>query len=354
MDDLKIDGHKLLYHPGRVSNWLGGAAVYPIYMEISPTARCNHRCVFCAFDYVEYPDRSLETGRLKRIIAEIAGLGVKSIMYAGEGEPFLHPDMAKIIAHTKRCGIDTAVATNATLLTPAAADACLGSLAWMRVSMNAGTPLGYAFVHGTSEKMFHKAVDNLKYAVELKRREGLGCTIGAQLVLVGENMGEVLPLAELLSEAGADYLTVKPCVSHPLSRHGRAEECDPAEIERLHGELEKFENENFKIVFRRHSFRKLAAERQRYGACHGINFFAEIASDGEVYTCGPFLGVKEHSYGNINESSFREIWEGERRKKVLRHVSELDVGRCMPNCRLDEINLYLWQLLNPPDHVNFI
>jgi hypothetical protein len=33
---------------------------------------------------------------------------------------------------------------------------------------------------------------------------------------------------------------------------------------------------------------------------------------------------------------------------------KLDVSRCRVNCRMDEINRYLWDLKSPPEHVNFI
>ena len=53
-DTYGIDSHKLHYHPDRVARWMEGANTYPIYMEISPSGTCNHRCVFCALDFMEY------------------------------------------------------------------------------------------------------------------------------------------------------------------------------------------------------------------------------------------------------------------------------------------------------------
>ena len=43
--------------------------------------------------------------------------GLKSIVYAGEGEPLLHKEAFDIINYTKALGIDAAVSTNGVLLT---------------------------------------------------------------------------------------------------------------------------------------------------------------------------------------------------------------------------------------------
>jgi hypothetical protein len=34
--------------------------------------------------------------------------------------------------------------------------------------------------------------------------------------------------------------------------------------------------------------------------------------------------------------------------------TEFDINECRLNCRMNSINSYLWDLLHPPDHVNFI
>ncbi|MDH4101591.1 MAG: radical SAM protein, partial [Nitrospirota bacterium] len=99
MDEFRIDSHKLIFHVDRVARWQRGEDVFPIYAEISPIGACNHRCTYCALDYMEYNPRSLDTGILKTRLTEMGRLGLKSVMYAGEGEPFLHKDIAEIINH---------------------------------------------------------------------------------------------------------------------------------------------------------------------------------------------------------------------------------------------------------------
>jgi hypothetical protein len=66
-------------------------------------------------------------------------------------------------------------------------------------------------------------------------------------------------------------------------------------------------------------------------------------------------GEERFRVGNIHQQGFRQIWEGDRRRDLLRWVEdELDVRTCQPNCRMAAVNEHLGQLKNPPEHVNFI
>ncbi len=122
MDKYRIDSHKLLYHVPRVSRWLDGEQVYPIYMEISPSGTCNHRCTFCALDFMHYQKRFLDAPVLCERLEEMGKCGLKSVMYGGEGEPLMHRQIGMIIEHTKKCGIDVALTTNAALLSEGLAE----------------------------------------------------------------------------------------------------------------------------------------------------------------------------------------------------------------------------------------
>jgi hypothetical protein len=49
------------------------------------------------------------------------------------------------------------------------------------------------------------------------------------------------------------------------------------------------------------------------------------------------------------------MWDSERRKEItLRIQNDLDISKCMPFCRPDSVNTFLWELKNPPIHANFI
>ena len=111
-DRFAIDGHKLYWHLDRVSDWQKNRLIAPIYVEISPVSYCNHQCLFCGLDFAHEERASLDADILMTKIEEMGRLGVKSIMFAGEGEPLLHPRMAEIASHTRNCGIDVSITTN--------------------------------------------------------------------------------------------------------------------------------------------------------------------------------------------------------------------------------------------------
>ncbi|MBM3252758.1 MAG: radical SAM protein [Candidatus Omnitrophica bacterium] len=353
MEDLRVDNHKLMYHIERLHSWLRGEDIYPVYIEISPSGTCNHRCIFCAFEYLNYKSQFIDKKVLKRTLRGLAKCRVKSIMFSGEGEPFLHKNLPEFILYAKQVGLDVACAINGVLFTPEIAKQCLSALTWIKVSINAGTRKTYSKIHGCKEKDFDKVIFNLKEAVDIKRQNGHPCTIGAQIVLLPENIKEIEILANSLRKIGIQYLVVKPFIKHLMSGHNISREITDKELFALENRLKEFSKNDFKIYFRAHSFIKLKEPRP-YKRCLGLPFFCEITSNGNIYTCGPYLGDSNFCYGNIYKDSFIEIWKGRKRKQILERISKLDVSRCMKNCRLDEINRYLWELRNLPPHVNFI
>ncbi len=363
MDNFKIDSHKLNFHPRRVADWLEATdwerakKVYPIYLEVSPSGFCNHRCIFCSLDFMGYQKKFLDADVLKKRISEMAKLGVKSIMFAGEGEPLLHKDMADIAIYTKNAGIDTAFTTNGSLLTEKFCYKALDSIEWVKVSVDAGMPKTYAKVHGVSEKQFALVLKNIANAVRIRNEKKSSCVIGSQMLLLPENIKEVVILAKKLRDTGCNYFVVKPHSQHPQSHTRQYERLiySHDDIDALKKDLEKFDSRNFQVVIRKHTAIKLEEALKPYSKCYSAPFFwAYITASGDVYSCSMFLGDKRFLLGNIYRRSFQEIWEGEKRKRNWLMMKEFDAKSCRKNCRMDECNRFLHQLKNPPPHVNFI
>jgi radical SAM protein with 4Fe4S-binding SPASM domain len=355
MDEFRIDSHKLTYHVKRVNDWLDGKDVYPIYVEVSPAGACNHRCTYCALDYMEYLPRFLDPALLKERLSEMAALGIKSVMFAGEGEPLLHKAIASIIRHTRGSGIDAAVTSNGVLFGEELAEKTLPSITWIKISINAATPGTYALIHRTDESDFDRVIKNIAGAVRIRDGSALKTTIGMQMILLPENVDEAVLLAEKARDIGADYLVIKSYSQHSLSITDRYEDIKYSEYLGLKDKLEKISDKRFNVVFRVHAMKKLAEETRGYERCLALPFWSYIDAGGGVWGCSAYLGDERFLFGNINENTFEEIWKGEKRSKAMEFVgTELDTSECRRNCRMDEVNRYLRDIKNPPAHVNFI
>ncbi len=356
MDRYGIDHHKLHYHPQRVADWLAGRTVWPIYMELSPAGACNHRCTFCGLDYVGYQTRFLAWDMLRERIAELGRLGLKSLMHGGEGEPLLHRDLPRIVEHGHACGIDQALTTNGVLFTEDAARRILPHSEWVKVSINAGTRETYAAIHRTKPADFDIVLANIERAAALRARHGWGCTLGLQMVLLPENRAEAATLAARARELGADYLVIKPYSQHPRSETTTYKDVRYHDDQALAEALAREATDRFQVILRARTMRKWDEQDHPYNRCLALPFWSYVDAGGNVWGCSVYLGDERFRYGNLYEQTFRQIWEGERRRRHLDWVArELDARTCRLNCRMDEANRYLWALQRePPPHVNFI
>ncbi|MBT6047194.1 MAG: radical SAM protein [Candidatus Scalindua sp.] len=354
MNKYRIDSHKLMYHLPLVCDWLNGENICPIYMEISLVGSCNHRCVFCAYDFIGYPNRKLDCDRLLRFIDEAKEAGVKSFLFAGEGEPLLHPDIEKFIIYSKNSGIDVGLFTNGQLLREELAESILPFLTFVRFSFNGGTKENYADIHKVKPAVFEKVVSNIKRASEIKERDSLDVDIGVQYVLLPENVAYLIKAVKTLKDTGIGYFVIKPFVQQSnLQSYRIGEQLDLNNIEGVLNEAESFSNKNFMVIARRESFEGYG--KKKYKHCYGTSFVSVLNSAGDIATCLPYWDKEDFVIGNINKNTFRDIWFGGRRKKIKGYLeSELSVQECPPNCRPNAINEFLWNLKSPPEHINFV
>lgn len=354
-DQFRIDSHKLMLHPKRVADWMAGGKIYPLYMELGPSGACNHRCCFCGVDFAGYKSDFMDFEKLSPRLAEMGRLGVKSIVYAGEGEPFLNKKMPEIILKTKESGIDVAIATNAVLLTPEVSKTILPSVSWIKVSLNAGTAETYAGIHRTDPNDFNRVVDNITAAVKIRKELNSSCTLGAQILLLPENEHEIEALAALCKKIGLDYLVVKPYSHHPQSRSDVYKNIVYDGYAELAAKVCAYSSDSFNVVFRVNIMKSWNEKQHSYNKCNALPFWAHIDAVGNVWGCSVYLQNEHFLYGNIFENTFEEIWNGEKRSKSMEWCEEnLDPHNCRVNCRMDKINQYLWELCNPGPHVNFI
>ena len=351
-ENIRMDSHKLIYHPDVVARWMKGENIYPIEVEISPSGACNHRCVFCAVDYIGYQPDFLDKDIILRDISQMSKRGLKSVICSGEGEPLLNVDMPNIANGIKACGVDVAMSTNGVLFTKEKAQDCLAAFTWIRFSVASMEENSYDKLQRGKKGDLEKVKINLADAIKIKRDKKLKTTLGVQCLLMPENMMQLENMARQLKEIGVDYFTIKPYSQHLHSKN--TFKINYKEMLEFEQEIKKYATKDFSIYFRANAMEKMHQVKS-YDRCYGLPFMTHIDAKGNVWPCVAHIGRKEFCYGNIYEQTFEQIWEGEKRWQIVKEINALDINEiCREACRLDEINKYLCDLKNPGEHVNFI
>lgn len=355
MDKYSIDDHKLMYHTKRVNDWMENKPIYPIYIDISPSGVCNHRCKFCCMDYMGYKHLFLDKNIFEKRITEMSKLGVKSVLFAGQGEPLLNKDVGDMIITTRKVGIDIALTTNGVLLNKEFIDKSLSSLSWIKISCAAGTKETHAKVHRTNVNDFDTIFSNLEYTIKVKKENGYKTVIGMQCILLPENADEIESLTERVKNVGLNYLMIKPYSKSTFALNDLYHDVNYNKYLYLSDKLKKFNDKNFYVAYRMDSMNNWDEKYRGYKECLSLPFATTIDASGGVYGCCAYLGNKNLYYGNIYKNTFEEIWNSKEREDALNWAhTKLDLTKCQINCRMDKVNKYLWDLKHPIEHVNFI
>ncbi len=175
-------------------------------------------------------------------------------------------------------------------------------------------------------------------------------------MLLPENIASVEKLVQKLSTLGVDYISITPFNLQNDEQFYKLEKpFELIELDNLFKQLEKYSTDTFKVNARTNAFEQHHKNRD-YEHCYGCNFITAMNSAGDISTCLPYWDNKEYSYGNINEMTFKDIWHGEKRKKIKNFLENgLNVHKCPANCRPNAINSYLYELKYPQvSHLNFI
>lgn len=350
---FQLDSHKLQYHPRLVADYLDGKEIFPLNAEVSLTDACNHHCLFCNFNYMGHKRVSLPEGRMPELAGELARVGVKTLTFAGAGEPLLHPDVFPAFRVAHELGMDLAMSTNGALLKRPQMEEMAAMLAWVRFSINGGSPASYAAVHHCRESDFDKTMKTLAELGEIKRDRNSSMTLGTQCVLVEENHRDIEALANLTRSAGADYFVIKHFYPREESNYRPDMSFrSGAYLDELKAMAEEMSSDRFTMVVR--DAAKLDRNRP-YRQCMGLPFIVYIGEDGLLYTCFSHHEDKKTAIGNILENDFISLWHSPSTREAIRHINEsYDKNRCQANCRHHQINMWLWQLRQPPEHVNFV
>ena len=345
-----IDAHKLSYHPERVVEWKHTGFCFPLHIEVGITNKCNHRCIQCTLNWINHKNDSIDSAAFLKVLNEAASLGVKSIYFAGEGEPTLHKGLGMFVKTAYNLGMKVALSTNGSCLPTL--ESTLPYLSWLRFSVDAASGETFAKIHGVPDTEFGKVLSNIRSCVETVKQGGYGVQIGVQTLLMPENIKEIETLAYLIRDMGVHNFQVKPAHCHPKSSY-QIKTYQYLQ-EGMQNMLEELNSETFTTVVRVKSLERLDQKRT-YEECHAFNFYCLIDACGNVTPCNIFYGEKDYIFGNIYENSLANIWISDRKRMIIEKITRFGHSLCGEyRCRQDVMNRYLERVKNPEVNDEFI
>ncbi len=325
---------KILNHIDLARAIVGGVNPYPVSFEIDPSNTCNHECTWCMYEkFMKEKHVLIPKDIFKSVIAEIIGLETKSITFTGGGEPLTNPTTIELIPYIKREGVSVALVTNGGLLDYEKNQVIVENCSYIRVSIDAGCEATHAQLHRSKNiknDHYKKIVDNLSNIVELKKSLNKDITIGVGFLVHPQNIQEIFAVVTKMKELGVDYVQIRPVCN--LSKEERE-----LVITESRGQIEhslKMIDDDFHIFPILHRFNEILSMDRGYDICYGHALVGIIGADCNVYLCCQLKGDERYVLGNLHETSFREIWNSQRRKDVIHN---LDISGCPP-CRYNKYN----------------
>ena len=346
---------KILWHPDKLAALRKGNVTAPLYVRIKPTNRCNHRCFYCSYADAKLKLRKavdltdeIPWPRLKKVILDMAQMGVKAVTFSGGGEPLLYPRITEALDLVKQKKMDLSMITNGQLLKGKAARS-LYDAKWVRISLDSADAKTFAKVRGVPEHFFRELLKNIK---EFARKKKKHCELGINVVITDKNCAQVYAMAKLMKSLGANHIKYTARITKDLfSYHKKFKHRTIAQINKAKKELE---DSRFKIINKyEDDFRLSMVFERSYAHCPMMQIVTIVAADSKVYLCHDKAYVPGGELGDLRRRSFKAIWRSPGTKALFRTFNARK--KCRHHCVYDERNLLINQVLQPPDaHVNFI
>ena len=324
----------------------------PFHVQIDLSNNCNNSCIACWCNSPLLKEKRLSDeekrqylplGLARELLDEVYRMGATEVYFSGSGEPFMHPQIIKVLEFAKKKNLICHVNTNFTLLDKKKID-CLIDLGvdFLTVSVWAGTPEVYRQVHpGRTEQDFYSLKESLMYLNKKKKEKTGRPFIKVYNVIFNMNyaqLEEMIRFAEHTQSESIEFTvadTVPDSTDILCLNHRQSEEL--AEVAK--GIKRKLDRNSklpsgvllfqFDQFLRRVSItadvKEAKYDRNIIDSmpCYIGWLFARIIPSGEVHSC-----LKAHRVptGSLYLNRFSEIWNSRRqvdfRKKALQYKKD--------------------------------
>jgi len=244
----------------------------------------------------------------KKIIDDIPTL--REIKLQGIGEPFLNPEIFRMIDYAKRIGLKVNIYTNASLFGD---DELLQRLLdshidLLRISLDAGTKESYERIRKGGN--FDDVIDNIIKITNNNRT--IGC-VELWTLLMASNYMELPHIIDVACKAGIHTINLQLILNtfaykKEIKDTIKRQQFSPSEtfISTIKDDVEYARSKSVDIKF---AYSKAYSSNNK---CHWSFDKAFISVDGHVVPCCTIADPEVISFGNVLTQPFESIWYGEK------------------------------------------
>lgn len=318
----------------------------PFLVSYAITQRCNLKCKHCYSDATEtFAPDELSTHESKKLIDELAGWGVKLLIFDG-GEPLCRDDFFEIASYASAKGLRVVVGSNGTLIDKSvAAKMRQSGIQAVAISIDGAKPETHDCFRG-EEGSFNKAMEGVKACREAD------LPFQFNIVIRKESLPEIPDILKLALNEGAIAVELFDLVQVKRVKEQCLEEVlSPDERRRIMEWLAETQADYPLIIrvpacpmyplilkernIRPKHFHATLLHRIPYygrGCAAGMpNGYITILPNGDVIPCM----LLQINLGNIRERSITEIWNNSPILSKLR-CRDLLEGACKECLHRDE------------------
>lgn len=342
-----------IYSPLKMAWWYardGGLPDVPKQVQIILASLCNMSCHFCAYRLEGYssnelfmgdskpakfgtnnPQRWMDTDRALALVQEIKDAGCLAIQWTGGGEISVHPHHEAILQKSVDLGLSNALVSNGLKWSDNLKRNILPKFSWVRVSIDAGTPVTFSKTRQTPIDSFDRVVANTTSLAGWIAAEKSACILGTGYVVTTENWTEITEGIRIAKSTGARYVRVAAAFSNDgVKPYEEIYDKIKASIAEAKA---RYEDSWFRVVdLFGERIQDLVDGHPEYKSCAKMWYNTYIGDDLRLYKCCVTSFSKWGILGSVADKTFGEAW-----KEAATDMHAHDSRKCPP-CQFNSAN----------------
>ena len=270
---------------------------------------------------------SLDKEFLIWIVKVLNDWGVKSIEFAGGGEPMMNSFMLDAVKRKDKDSlpIEMSMITNGNYkLYQEEVGLLAQNMRWIGFSIDAGNKEDFKKVHGISG--FENTIANIEAISTAATKSRSLCDIGYKFLIHEHNVKGLYDAAKLAKEIGARHFHARP-----LHRTDAYDDLTVSIALELVGKaMSDFDDENFSVFGVQHKFTNTWNKSLPFKKCLASPLMAIIMADKTLCACCDRRDSKSLHIGKLESpKDIIKLWGSERHREVVKNINVKECPRCI-------------------------